>query len=140
MSQTPPHGSPTSSSDRLLEALGAPALVELNAYIALANLYARMNVALERAARTAWPRRAISHRSPSAERQRLTLAGMNDDPFVTHRSLLFPVAYEIASAQPRTPRTSCRRPGCGGMGSATTPATRCATPARTWSGRSPARP
>jgi alkylhydroperoxidase family enzyme len=33
-------------SDRLLEALGAPALVELNAFIALANLYTRMNVAL----------------------------------------------------------------------------------------------
>ena len=45
MSQTPPTVT-DELSDRLLEALGAPALVELNAYVALANLYTRMNVAL----------------------------------------------------------------------------------------------
>ncbi len=45
MSQTPPTVT-DELSERLLEALGAPALVELNAYIALANLYTRMNVAL----------------------------------------------------------------------------------------------
>jgi alkylhydroperoxidase family enzyme len=33
-------------SHRLLEQLGAPALVELTAFIALANLYARSNTAL----------------------------------------------------------------------------------------------
>ena len=33
-------------SERLLEALGAPALVELTAWVALANQYARTNVAL----------------------------------------------------------------------------------------------
>jgi alkylhydroperoxidase family enzyme len=45
MSQTPPTVSDEMSA-ALLERLGAPALVELTAYIALANLYARNNVAL----------------------------------------------------------------------------------------------
>jgi AhpD family alkylhydroperoxidase len=45
MSQTPPTVTDELSA-RLLEQLGAPALVELTALIALANLYARSNVAL----------------------------------------------------------------------------------------------
>jgi alkylhydroperoxidase family enzyme len=45
MSQTPPAVTDEMSA-RLLEALGAPALVELTAYIALANLYTRMNTAM----------------------------------------------------------------------------------------------
>ena len=44
MSQTPPAVT-DELSDRLLEALGAPALVELAAYIALANVYTRTNIA-----------------------------------------------------------------------------------------------
>lgn len=43
MSQTPPAVT-DELSDRLLEALGAPALVELAAYIALANVYTRTNI------------------------------------------------------------------------------------------------
>ena len=45
MSQTPPTVTDELSA-RLLEQLGAPALVELTAWVALANLYARTNVAL----------------------------------------------------------------------------------------------
>ena len=45
MSQTPPTVSDELSA-RLLDRLGAPALVELTAWIALANLYTRANVAL----------------------------------------------------------------------------------------------
>jgi len=45
MSQTPPTVT-DELSHRLLEQLGAPALVELTAFIALANLYARSNIAL----------------------------------------------------------------------------------------------
>ncbi|MFZ2177785.1 MAG: carboxymuconolactone decarboxylase family protein [Rhodococcus sp. (in: high G+C Gram-positive bacteria)] len=45
MSQTPPTVTDEMSA-RLLEQLGAPALVELTAYIALANLYTRTNIAL----------------------------------------------------------------------------------------------
>jgi alkylhydroperoxidase family enzyme len=44
MSQTPPTVSDDVSA-RLLEALGGPALVELSAFIALANVYTRTNVA-----------------------------------------------------------------------------------------------
>jgi alkylhydroperoxidase family enzyme len=45
MSQTPPTVTDELSA-RLLEALGAPALLELTAYIGLANVSSRMNVAL----------------------------------------------------------------------------------------------
>jgi alkylhydroperoxidase family enzyme len=45
MSQTPPTVTDELSA-RLLDQLGAPALVELTAWIALANLYTRSNVAL----------------------------------------------------------------------------------------------
>jgi alkylhydroperoxidase family enzyme len=45
MSQTPPTVTDELSA-RLLETLGAPALVELTAWVALANQYARTNVAL----------------------------------------------------------------------------------------------
>jgi alkylhydroperoxidase family enzyme len=44
MSQTPPSVTDELSA-RLLDALGAPALVELSAYIALANVYTRTNIA-----------------------------------------------------------------------------------------------
>ena len=45
MSQTPPTVTDELSA-RLLEALGAPALVELTAYIAVANYYSRTNTAV----------------------------------------------------------------------------------------------
>jgi alkylhydroperoxidase family enzyme len=45
MSQTPPTVTDALSA-RLLDQLGAPALVELTSWVALANLYARTNVAL----------------------------------------------------------------------------------------------
>jgi alkylhydroperoxidase family enzyme len=45
MSQTPPAVTDELSAS-LLEQLGAPALVELTAYIALANMYSRSNIAL----------------------------------------------------------------------------------------------
>jgi len=45
MTQTPPTVTDQMSS-RLLDQLGAPALVELTAFIALANMYARTNTAL----------------------------------------------------------------------------------------------
>jgi hypothetical protein len=44
MSQTPPTVT-DELSERLLAALGAPALVELTTFVALANLYTRTNVA-----------------------------------------------------------------------------------------------
>ncbi|HEX6194795.1 MAG TPA: carboxymuconolactone decarboxylase family protein [Jiangellaceae bacterium] len=44
MSQTPPTVT-DELSERLLKALGAPALVELSAFVALANVYTRTNVA-----------------------------------------------------------------------------------------------
>jgi alkylhydroperoxidase family enzyme len=45
MSQTPPAVTDELSA-QLLDALGPPALVELTAFIALANLYSRMNIAM----------------------------------------------------------------------------------------------
>ena len=45
MSQTPPTVTDALSA-RLLDQLGAPALVELTSWVALANLYARTNFAL----------------------------------------------------------------------------------------------
>ena len=45
MSQTPPTVTDELSA-RLLDQLGAPALVELTSWVALANLYARTNTAL----------------------------------------------------------------------------------------------
>ena len=45
MSQTPPAVTDELSA-QLLDELGAPALVELTAFIALANLYTRMNIAM----------------------------------------------------------------------------------------------
>jgi len=45
MSQTPLTVTDELSA-RLLDRLGAPALVELTAYVALANMYARSNIAL----------------------------------------------------------------------------------------------
>jgi len=45
MSQTPPTVTDELSA-RLLDRLGAPALIELTAFVALANLFARMNTAL----------------------------------------------------------------------------------------------
>ena len=59
---------------------------------ALANLYARTNVALGIesegfAASCGLP--------PLAQPSRRSVAGMTDDPFVAHRSLLFTVAYEM---------------------------------------------
>ena len=45
MSQTPPTVTDELSA-QLLDELGAPALVELTAFIALANLYTRMNIAM----------------------------------------------------------------------------------------------
>ena len=45
MSQTPPTVTDELSA-RLLDQLGAPALVELTAFVALANLFARSNIAL----------------------------------------------------------------------------------------------
>ena len=45
MSQTPPTVTDELSA-RLLDQIGAPALVELTAYVGLANLYARSNIAL----------------------------------------------------------------------------------------------
>ena len=75
-------------SARLLEALGAPALVELTAYIGLANLYTRTNTAF-----------GIESQgfSASCELRPVALGGgrMSGDPFLTHRSLLFTVAYEM---------------------------------------------
>jgi alkylhydroperoxidase family enzyme len=44
MSQTPPTVTDEMSA-RLLNALGAPALVELTAFIAVANFYTRSNIA-----------------------------------------------------------------------------------------------
>ena len=94
MSQTPPTVTDELAA-RLLEQLGAAALVELTAVISFANLTTRGNVALGiesdgfaeacdleaagRADRTAWS----------------SVRFMTDDPFVTHRSLLFTVAYEM---------------------------------------------
>ena len=87
MTQTPPTVTDELSA-RLLKALGPAALVELTTVIALANLMARSNVAM-----------GIESQEFSAacDLKPLALAsyGMTDDPFVTHRGLLFTVAYEM---------------------------------------------
>ena len=91
MSQTPPTVTDELSA-RLLDQLGAPALVELTAWIALANLYARTNVALGIEAQGF---SASCGLAPLAQPSARSVAGMTDDPFVAHRSLLFTVAYEM---------------------------------------------
>ena len=61
---------------------------------------------------------------------------MSDDPFVTHRSLLFTVAYEMlgsaADAEDVVQETWLRWADVG-------PGARCATRGPTWSGSSPGR-
>ena len=128
MSQTPPTVTDELSA-RLLDQLGAAALVELTAFIALANLYTRSNVAL-----------GIESQGFAAACEltaaRRTVDGMTDDPFVTHRSLLFTVAYEMLGSaadaedvvQETWLRWAGRRPRRG-----------AATRGPTWSGSSPGR-
>ena len=88
MSQTPPTVTDELAA-RLLEQLGAAALVELTAVISFANLTTRGNVAL-----------GIESDgfAEACDLKPLAVAVatiMTDDPFVTHRSLLFTVAYEM---------------------------------------------
>ena len=66
--------------------LGAPALLELTAFIAAANMVSRSNVAL-----------GIESQGFAAAcgLPPLATGGRMSDPFVTHRSLLFTVAYEM---------------------------------------------
>ena len=96
---------------------------------ALANLYTRTNVALGiesegfSAACGLKPLAEPSQRHDRATRSSPTAACSSPSP-------------TRCSAPPPTPRTSCRRPGCGGP---TSTAPRCATRARTWSGSSPGR-
>jgi len=105
MTQTPPTVTDEQSAG-LLAALGPAALVELTAFIALANLYTRT-------------KHRVRHRIPGVlgrlwpQAARHSLDGMTDDPFVTHRSCSSPSPTRC-SALPPTPRTSSRRPGCGG--------------------------
>ncbi len=67
----------------------------------------------------------------------VALDGMSDDPFVTHRSLLFTVAYEMlgsaADAEDVVQETWLR------WADVAPARTRCVTRARTWSGSSPGR-
>ena len=72
--------------------LGAAALVELTAVIGFAN----MHDALERRARhrVGGLRGGVRAQAAGGALRR-TLDGMSRDPFVTHRSLLFTVAYEM---------------------------------------------
>ena len=79
-------------SARLLDQLGAPALVELTGVVAAANMAARGNTALgiesegfSKVCRAA-ARAAIG---------RVRNLRMSDEAFARHRSLLFTVAYEI---------------------------------------------
>ena len=85
MSHTPPTVSDELSA-RLLDQLGAAALVELTAYIGLANLYTRTNTAF------GIESQGFGGLRPEAARR---THYMTEDPFVTHRSLLFTVAYQM---------------------------------------------
>ena len=89
MSQTPPTVTDELSAAAARRSSARPALVELTAFIALANLYTRSNVALGIESEGF---AAACGLQPLAVDRRV---GMTDDPFVTHRSLLFTVAYEM---------------------------------------------
>ena len=92
MTQTPPTVTDELSA-RLLDQLGAPALVELTAFIAAGEHgQPRTNVAL--GIESQGSRRRAGCRRSRRRRPR-SVAGMTDDPFVAHRSLLFTVAYEM---------------------------------------------
>ena len=89
MTQTPPTVTDEMVA-QLLEQLGAAALVELTAFIALANMTS--------GGTWRWgssPKGTRSRATSSRWRYRRRLAGMTDDPFVTHRNLLFTVAYQM---------------------------------------------
>ena len=93
MTQTPPTVT-DELSGRLLDQLGAPAMVELTAWVALANLYARD----QRGARASRPQGFAAACGLAAARPAaadVASRAMTDDPFVAHRSLLFTVAYEM---------------------------------------------
>ena len=92
MCQTPPAVTDEMSAE-LLDALGAPALIELTARVAAMNMAARMNIALgirsqEFAVACGMP--PLATRSGGR-----SLGFVTDDPFVAHRSLLFTVAYAM---------------------------------------------
>ena len=134
MSQTPPTVTDELSA-RLLEALGAPALVELTAFIALGE-------------RVHPDQRRLRHRGPGVRRGLRAAAaapsrrGDRSLGFVTTTRSSPTAACSSrsptrCSAPPPTPRTSCRRPGCGGPTSSH--GRRCATRAPTWCGSSPGR-
>ena len=86
--------------------LGDAALVELTAYIALANMYTRSNVALGIEAE-GYAASCDLRAARDPERRR-TLARMSDDPFVATAACCSR-SPTSCSARPPTPRTWCRR-------------------------------
>ena len=91
MSQTPPTVTDALSA-RLLDQLGAPALVELHV-VGGAGQPVRADE-LRARHRVRGVLGVVRPAAPGAAEPR-SVAGMTDDPFVTHRSLLFTVAYEM---------------------------------------------
>ena len=91
MSDTPP-----TVTDEMVaglhDQLGPAAVVELTSVIGFANLTTRGNVALGIESEGF---AAACDLQPLAARPGVASAGMSADPFVTHRSLLFTVAYEM---------------------------------------------
>jgi alkylhydroperoxidase family enzyme len=127
MTQTPPTVTDEMSA-RLLKALGAPALVELTAVVALANLPSRMNTALGIESQEfsaacglqplATPSAVVVSSACATTRSSPTAACSSPSP-------------TRCSAPRSMPRMSSRRPGCGGW---TSTKARCGTRAPIWSG------
>jgi RNA polymerase sigma-70 factor (TIGR02957 family) len=116
MTQTPPVVTDEMVAE-LLEQLGAAALVELTAFIAIANMNSRGNVALGIESEEYAQSCDLKALATPAR-----LARMTDDPFVAHRSLLFTVAYELlgsaADAEDAVQETWLRWDGIGADGQA----------------------
>jgi hypothetical protein len=86
-------------------------MVELTAWVGLANQYARTNVALGIEAQGFASACGLA---PLAEPSGRSVHGMTDDPFVAHRSLLFTVAYEMLAPRRRRGRRAGDLAAVGG--------------------------
>ena len=131
MTETPPAVT-DEMAERLLMQLGAPALVELTAFIGLANMASRTNEALGiegQGLSTACGLPPLA--TPAADVASGARATTRSSPTAACSSP-WPVR---CSARGPTPRTPCSRPGCGGR---TWTVVRCATRGPTWCGWSPA--
>ena len=132
MTETPPTVTDELSA-RLLEQLGAPALVELTAVVAFANMTTRCNMALGIESQGFSEACALPLAQPLG---RVRDLGMSDDPFVAPPQ---PALHRrLRDARLRRRRRGRRAGDLAAVGRRR-PRRRCATRAPTWSASSPGR-